>query len=262
MSKVSAIAAVSTTFFLAVPYSASAFTVTTPAVNFQTIGSGSGAAGGSVPQQLLFDNFNTVRTNNSINPLATLNSVRWIINTPATVGGRARLTNQSEDTDRLVSGSNVSYIFSLSPAILGTNLSGSSATAASANCVTASSTCSNTIPFGTTRTVEIGGLYSSVSTFASLTALQKTQFSTGAVTATYFTSWTGTGADFAWNFNPTISASVTQLPFISGTIALEYDYSLPTPPPTPGAQVPAPLPVLGAFAAFGWTRRLRNRITA
>jgi hypothetical protein len=33
----------------------------------------------------------------------------------------------------------------------------------------------------------------------------------------------------------------------------------PTPP---GATVPGPLPLLGAGAAFGWSRRLRKRITA
>jgi MYXO-CTERM domain-containing protein len=32
----------------------------------------------------------------------------------------------------------------------------------------------------------------------------------------------------------------------------------PTPP---GATVPGPLPLLGAGAAFGWSRRLRKRIT-
>jgi MYXO-CTERM domain-containing protein len=33
----------------------------------------------------------------------------------------------------------------------------------------------------------------------------------------------------------------------------------PTPP---GATVPGPLPLLGAGAAFGWSRRLRKRIAA
>jgi len=33
-------------------------------------------------------------------------------------------------------------------------------------------------------------------------------------------------------------------------------------PPSPSTAVPGPLPLFGAAAAFGWSRRLRKRITA
>lgn len=34
------------------------------------------------------------------------------------------------------------------------------------------------------------------------------------------------------------------------------------PPPTPPSEVPGPLPLFGAAAAYGWSRRIRRRITA
>ena len=39
-----------------------------------------------------------------------------------------------------------------------------------------------------------------------------------------------------------------------------FNFGPPPPVPGPGDQVPGPLPVLGAGAALGWSRKLRRRI--
>ncbi|MCP9933786.1 cistern family PEP-CTERM protein [Cyanobium sp. Candia 9D4] len=47
---------------------------------------------------------------------------------------------------------------------------------------------------------------------------------------------------------------------LTGVLCTEANGCLPPPPPAPGDSVPGPLPVLGAAAAFGFSRRLRYRI--
>jgi hypothetical protein len=57
----------------------------------------------------------------------------------------------------------------------------------------------------------------------------------------------------AWSFSPSVPGLVSDLSqaSISGEFGLEYVYTY----------VPGPLPILGSAAAFGWSRRLRRRIS-
>jgi hypothetical protein len=57
----------------------------------------------------------------------------------------------------------------------------------------------------------------------------------------------------AWSFSPSVPGLASDLSFasISGEFGLEYVYTY----------VPGPLPILGSAAAFGWSRRLRRRIS-
>ena len=77
--------------------------------------------------------------------------------------------------------------------------------------------------------------------------------STLASASSYFTSWTITPSD------PKLLTNNGSALTVNGTIRVNwiYDYDLP-----PSAATPGPLPLLGAGAAFGWSRRLRKRISA
>ena len=57
----------------------------------------------------------------------------------------------------------------------------------------------------------------------------------------------------AWSLSPSITGLLSDLSqaSISGEFGLEYVYTY----------VPGPLPILGSAAAFGWSRRLRRRIS-
>lgn len=72
----------------------------------------------------------------------------------------------------------------------------------------------------------------------------------------YFTAYTFTstpvGGSGTVDLPPTVAASI----LLSGRISLEYQYE----GDPEAAAVPAPLPLLGAATAFGYSRRLRQRI--
>jgi hypothetical protein len=240
----------------AVGSKADALVVTTPAYPFIAIGTPTSS---TIPATLNFANFGSLYSGPG-----TLTKVRWKITTPATVGGQTRVTNQSTTASATPLASNLSYSLKLTPTILGGPLAGGLTNPTSLNCVTpstATTPCVNSIPQGDedlgvnyTKTYNINGTYTSSSVFASLTPAQAAAFTSGSVTSAYDVTFIGGGTNLAWNFNPTLSSTVTAQPFIQGTIALEYEYSVP-PAATPG-----PLPLIGAAAAFGWSRRLRNRI--
>jgi hypothetical protein len=59
----------------------------------------------------------------------------------------------------------------------------------------------------------------------------------------------------AYSFDPMLSTSVISKPYIEGWIAVQYQYDV-----IPA--VPGPLPLFGAAAAFGWSRRLKKRISS
>ncbi len=232
---------------------ADALSVTTTAVPFKAIGTPTSS---TIPATLNFQNFGSLYSGPG-----TLKKVRWVISTDATVGGQTRITNQSTTSAITPLASNLTYSLTLTPSILAAALQGGSQTATSLNCLTTTMPCSNSLPAGDedtsfTRTFNIGGTYQSSSVYASLTPAQVTAFTSGTVTSSYDAIFLGGGSNLAWNFNPTVGtpATVTAQPFINGLIALEYQYELPA------AQTPGPLPLVGAAAAFGWSRRLRNRI--
>jgi hypothetical protein len=96
---------------------------------------------------------------------------------------------------------------------------------------------------------------SGMTTFQSITpsTIIPSLISPNTVTSSnYYATWSVAPSDpnlLSGFANATINGSVRVL--------WQYTYDL-----IPGAAVPAPLPLLGAGAAFGWTRRLRKRISA
>ena len=183
----------------------------------------------------------------------------------AIVAGNPRVTNQSESADNTAA---VQYApkFSFTN---GTNTTGaiigSIGSASSPVPCSTTQSCPNpgggtTIPMDSTRTLNLAGnTYAGTGGFASI-AMQP-DWSTGMVKtatagATPTANFSGSGTDMAYNFDPTISASVISKPYIEGWVAVQYQYNL-----IPSA-VPGPLPLFGAAAAFGWSRRLKKRISS
>jgi hypothetical protein len=98
---------------------------------------------------------------------------------------------------------------------------------------------------------------------------------TGTFVPNNFTDALGTGFNSNLLFANAISGNNS---FVLGTTAISpsftstasfvvdkttsYNWAVATfvPAPTPGAAVPGPLPLVGAAAAFGFSRRLRSRI--
>lgn len=91
----------------------------------------------------------------------------------------------------------------------------------------------------TTLSGAYSGSFSSVSTPL---ATQQNYFATGTVTVN---NASVAFASSPYGFNP---SAAPNNPFLTGKLYLQYEY------------VPGPLPILGAGAAFGWSRRLRKRI--
>jgi hypothetical protein len=200
-----------------------------------------------------------------------LTKVRWIITTPATVGGNPKITNNSTTTAQTPTASQLSYSFSLSPTFLGSPLAGGTQTASTLSCTAGS--CTNSIGVasevdgevqGVSKTFTVAGTYTGNSVFASLNPLQVAAFTSGTVASTYEALFAGGGTALGWDFNVapgTVGTGANQrptvTPFINGSVALEYEYQVPA-----GAIVPGPVPLIGAAAAFGWSRRLKKRIAS
>ena len=119
----------------------------------------------------------------------------------------------------------------------------------------------NLIPSRATRDMDLNGIYrGSPTSFASLVGAARTAFSSGVITSpTASANFSGTGTGMSYTFDPSPDPGFVEKPYLQGFIALEYQYDNP---PTPGARVPGPLPLVGAAAAFGWSRRLKNRISS
>jgi hypothetical protein len=132
-----------------------------------------------------------------------------------------------------------------------------------------------------TFTVEVFGSTKTVVASYSLGSSSEIDFQTTACGGVCFESWNPSNFNFGSVPGGTITSSTTWrslLGTFSGTNfgagAFTWSTSAPqqggtmTPPPSsitfsdPNAPVPGPLPVFGAAAAFGWSRRLRKRISA
>jgi len=111
----------------------------------------------------------------------------------------------------------------------------------------------NVIPANSFRTLEIVGNYNGSGGFASINSSWS---GFGVSSNNGSANFTGNGIDLGYNFDPTITGTVVAKPFIMGYIAVQYQYDGPPPP------VPGPLPLFGAAAAFGWSRRLKKRISS
>jgi hypothetical protein len=183
----------------------------------------------------------------------------------ATVAGNPRITNQSEDFD---SQAFIAYApkFSFTNGVNTTGpITASTTNATSPVPCGPTQSCPNpgggtTIPMNSTRTLNLAGnTYAGTGGFASI-AMQNAwrggTVKTATATGTPSANFSGTGADLAYNFDPTLSGSVVSKPYIEGWIAVQYQYEV-----IPSA-VPGPLPLFGAAAAFGWSRRLKKRISS
>jgi hypothetical protein len=178
----------------------------------------------------------------------------------AMVGGNPRVSNQSETA-------NTQPFIAYAPKFMfksgqpGSPLAGvvtgapQNANPNPVNCV-GSQTCpgmgGNVIPSDSTRTLNLQGNYDGFGGFASI---NNSWSGFGVSSNDGSANFTGTGADLAFNFDPTVAGSVVNKPFIMGFIAVQYQYNDASP-------VPGPLPLFGAAAAFGWSRRLRKRVSS
>jgi hypothetical protein len=261
-------AGVATAASLLVPQQAHALVATTQYVPFK-IFQDPALNGPTFP--LSFQNFNTTFGGDTSG--LTLSGIGFKIagasdgSGSATVSGNPRTTNQSEVFDNQAL---IKYApqFSFTNGVNATGvITGSSVSAnngAGVPCVSIQS-CPNmgggtTIPMDSTRTLNLAGnTYAGTGGFASIlmqNAWRGGDVKTATATGTPSANFSGSGTDMAYVFDPSLSASVVSKPFIEGWIAVQYQYEV-----IPSA-VPGPLPLFGAAAAFGWSRRLKKRISS
>ncbi len=186
----------------------------------------------------------------------------------AMVGGNPRVSNQSEtlNTQPFISYAPKFSFQSLAPGGSPNQVgpvtgSSQNATPNPVNCV-GSQICGvmggNTVPSESNRTLDLQGTYNGSGGFQSVNSTWSgsNMMGNGVRLFNGDPNFTGTGTDLAFNFNPTLSSSVLAKPFIMGFVAVQYEYT------NPNAPVPGPLPLFGAAAAFGWSRRLRKRVSS
>jgi hypothetical protein len=266
-------AGLAATVCLLAPQQAQALTVLTSYQPFKIFQN----SANNVPLGLTFQNFNAVAPG----PGLTLTGVGFRIAGPggtgsATVGGNPFVTNPSLTQPRRAK---ITYApaFTAQATGPGTHsrpLTGPTGTVNSVPCVSQMNcpTFGGTdIPVSANRYLQLANSYSGSATIASVSGLAATAFSSGSVTvntgsATFAGSGTnvsnGLPGTLAFSFDPDpadVEDFTIYKPYIEGTIALEYQYDRPV---VPGAPVPGPLPLVGAAAAFGWSRRLKNRISS
>jgi hypothetical protein len=177
----------------------------------------------------------------------------------AMVGGNPRVSNLSEEND---SQAFISYAPKFTFKTTGPVLTAGPVTGTTqnanpnpVNCVGTQS-CSgmggNMIPSNSNRTLNLQGTYDGSGGFASITnAWSNLPVSSNDGNANF----TGIGSELGFVFDPVIAGTVVAKPFIMGYVAVQYQYSDASP-------VPGPLPLFGAAAAFGWSRRLRKRVSS
>ena len=186
----------------------------------------------------------------------------------AMVGGNPRASNGSEtDTQAFISYAPSFSFQSLAGGIpnqVGPAVGPSqNATPNPVNCVGTQS-CpglgGNMIPSESFRTLNLQGSYNGSGGFSSVDGTWSGPMSGNGVRLINgdpnFQKNTGTGPGLAIDFDPPLSSSVLAKPFIMGFVAVQYEYT------NPNAPVPGPLPLFGAAAAFGWSRRLRKRVSS
>jgi hypothetical protein len=258
---------------------AHALTITTPYRQFTWT---QGTTPTRNPSPLSFETFNSLATANAITG-ATLTGVKFKVASAidgtgnASVGGRIRVNNAGSNDPATVTGATYDLKLQFSTGqLVGSQQSTSSVICTpgtAVNCTQSGTSVIVSAPdpdnsvTGVTD-IALNGAYTGASN--SITGAGLSIFNTGATVTTvnsainnYFVTFAGVTAnpDTSFNYNGT---TINPKAFMTGFIGLEYEYTVPTPPtpPTPGASVPGPLPILGASAAFAWTRRLRKRIVA
>lgn len=262
---------------LLAPQRADALTVTTAYVPFKIFQ----VAGNNVPQTLTFQNFNAVAPSAGL----TLTGVGFKIagtggTGSAVVDGNPNVANPSGTQQRSAT---VTWKPGFNVLANGSNSTAlqviTQGSASNVPCVIEQS-CPTlggaAIPASSFRFLDLSYSFSGSAQIASLTGSAVAAFSSGVVTASgglanFMGSGTtiSTGLPGTLNFgfdpdptDPELEFAISK-PYIEGTIALEYQYTtppVPPIPPSPSSAVPGPLPILGASAAFGWSRRIRKKI--
>jgi len=252
---------------LAAP-SAKALTITTPYTSFSWT---QGSTPIRNPSSLTFSTFNSLGAPAN----AILKNVWYTLASDAngsgaaSVGGRIRVNNASSEESALISGATYNMKLQFNNGVQLTKADGATT---SISCATSSVDCTQTgtgvtIPDGTASTngstdFVLNGVYSGQGSSFGLSGAALSQFQTGSTVSTvnsslnnYLVAFTGqtTNGDTSFNYN---GASINPKAFMSGFVALTYEYDVPA------ATVPSPLPLVGAAAAFGWSRRMRKRITS
>jgi hypothetical protein len=251
--------------------SAKALTITTP---YQSFSWTQGTTPTRTPSPLTFATFNSL----SIPSNAILRNVSYKLagdsngSGNASVAGRIRVNNASSPDPATVT--EVTYDLklqfansvqltkatqsttSLSCAI---TVSNPQCTPSGTSVVIAAETATST---GTTDAV-LNGAYSGQSNPFGLSGSALSMFQTGTTISTvnaalnnYFVTFAGVtdNTDTTFNLN---SGTLSPKANMFGFIALEYDYDVPA-----GTGTPGPVPLIGAAAAFGWSRRLKKRISS
>lgn len=115
----------------------------------------------------------------------------------------------------------------------------------------------NPIPPGfSPSTFTLSGSGDTMSMYQMLGTPTSQYIGTGTVNASkYYISWTVNPTGTGLLGGPSAPPNGAEL---AGLFKVEYQYDYDL---VPGTAVPGPLPLLGAGAAFGWTRRLRKRIS-
>jgi hypothetical protein len=243
--------------------------VTTPFVAFSNVNTNTQ---GKSPATLTFQTFNQVYSGGGV-----LKSVGYKLASSSDGSGSASATQKLTFQGALGDSGSFGRVSRISYQM---NLAFNNSLAINGN-VGSTTSATPAVPgdtaFGTNTIYTLNGSYGGNSVFTgNLTSNQLAMFSTGASvsTANYQVLW-GANSDFVVScYGPTSpdydpsctdpggyswgSAGVINngwnRALLGGYIALVYDYE------EPRALVPAPLPLLGAGAAFAWTRRIRKRI--
>jgi len=181
----------------------------------------------------------------------------------ASVGGNPRVGNGSDTLDSVSTVMWAPKFSFLAPGAVPNTAAGpvtaNTGSITPVPCV-ATQTCGTlggtSIPASSFRTLNLNGnSYTGSGGFASINNTWQTGV---AYTTSESANFNGSGSSLLYDFNPTVGTppSVADKPFIQGYIAVQYQYNL-----IPSA-VPGPLPLFGAAAAFGWSRRLRKRVSS
>ena len=152
--------------------------------------------------------------------------------------------------------STITYAGTAAPSFTFSGIGGSSTGTASAFTLSQTSVTNPVLTVATIVVATIGGNYGgTVSALSAATVPLQNYFSTAPSISSYYANWIITGTPTtgaAGNVTPAFFTPGT----LDGQVYLSYQYTAPDPI----NPVPGPLPILGAGAAFGFSRKLRQRI--
>lgn len=217
----------------------------TPGVTFTIPGSAT-TSGTAVNTPLSFAKFNSSKPPIPANRTnIVLTDYRYVVD-PASFSGQFTVGNNTVNPVSVLNISGTPSFMGLGNLLSYVNTAQSDATFTSGT---------NPVAPFSFSTFDLSGSAAGYSSWQSLGApLSQYIGSTGTVDSnSYFANWAITPSGAGLVGGPAASAQIT------GKVSVEYRYTYDL---IPSATTPGPLPLLGAGAAFGWTRRLRKRISA